>query len=104
MQESTSIRAIKFTRKVFETVYGNLGLLKFSIEELVPTNGTKDTESKKWDVICSFYKTLGSTSPTRYKASVDLNTNTIIIKKLSGSQKKSKKVEGKWSVKKKDKK
>ena len=102
MSKSMSIRAIELTRKVFESVYGNLGLLKFSIEELMPTNGTEDTESKKWDVTCSFYETLGSTAPTKYKASVDLKTNTIIIKKLSGSAVKNEEVEGAWSVKKKD--
>ena len=71
--ESASIQAIQLVRKVFESVHGNLGLLKFNVEELVPTNGTNGQDSKKWDIVCSFYETLRSTSPSRYKASVDLD-------------------------------
>ncbi len=82
--ESASIQAIQLVRKVFESVHGNLGLLKFNVEELVPTNGTNGQDSKKWDVVCSFYETLGSTAPSRYKASVDLEKNTVVFKKISG--------------------
>ena len=103
MVESASIKAIKLARKVFETVHGNLGLLKFNIEKLIPTNGTSDTESKKWDVICSFFETLGSSAPSLYKASVDLENNSIIIEKLSGQTGKKTKLEGHWVVKKKKK-
>ncbi|MFH2085673.1 MAG: hypothetical protein ABII21_02735 [bacterium] len=103
MPESTSIEAIQLTRKIFETIHGNLGLLKFNIEELTPTNGSPTTESKKWDVVCSFYETLGSSSPTKYKASVDLVTNTISIKKISGTDERQGDLEGQWTVKKKDK-
>ena len=101
MEESLSIRAIQLTRKVFETVHGNLGLLKFNIDELTPTNGTADTESKKWDVVCTFFETLSSSEPSKYKASVDLNNNSIIIKKIAGPSGKEKDVVGKWTVKKK---
>lgn len=84
MTESASIKAIELTRRVFEHVHGNLGLLRFNVEELIPTNGAGDIESEKWDVICSFFETLGSSSPSRYKVSVDLNTNTVHFKKISG--------------------
>ena len=47
MIESASIKAIELTRSLFESVHGNLGLLKFNIEELTPTNGTRPKESKK---------------------------------------------------------
>ncbi len=100
MSESASIQAIQLTRRIFETVHGNLGLLKFNIEELTPTNGTADTESKKWDVVCTFFETLGSSAPSRYKASVDLNNGSVIVKKLSGPSGKEHEVEGKWTVKK----
>ncbi|TSC67360.1 MAG: Uncharacterized protein CEO19_270 [Parcubacteria group bacterium Gr01-1014_73] len=93
--ESASIQAIRLTRAVFESVYGNIGLLKFAIEELVPTNGNNGQESKRWDIICSFYETLGSTSPSRYKASVNLNDNTVTLKKLGGE---AKVPEGKFKV------
>jgi len=53
--ESNSIKAISLTRKVFEHVHGNVGLLRFNIEELTPTNGTDGKDSKKWKVICSFF-------------------------------------------------
>ncbi|EKD63792.1 MAG: hypothetical protein ACD_51C00200G0004 [uncultured bacterium] len=83
VSESASIRAIKLVRAVFESVHGNLGLLKFNIEELIPTNGTNGEESKKWDITCSFFETLGSNAPTRYKVSVSLNDNSVSIKKIS---------------------
>ena len=90
-EKSVSIKAIELTRAVFESIHGNLGILKFSVEELIPTNGSNGEESKKWDVICSFYETLGSTSPSRYKASVNLNDNTITIKKQDGKDDQEKK-------------
>jgi hypothetical protein len=98
MQESASIKAIRLTRKIFEVIHGNLGVLKFNVEELTPTNGTEDTESQKWDVVCSFYETLGSSSPSTYKASVNLNNNTVMIKKLSGPTGKEHEVEGEWVI------
>ena len=97
MPESASIKAIQLTRSVFESVHGNIGLLKFNIEELTPTNGTATEESKKWKIICSFYETLSSTAPSRYEVAVDLTTNTVSIKKLSGEE--NKKLDGtKWTV------
>ncbi|MEK7570866.1 MAG: hypothetical protein AAB553_01205 [Patescibacteria group bacterium] len=89
MPETNSITAIKLTRSLFESVHGNIGLLNFNIEELTPTNGTATEESKKWKIICSFYETLGSTSPSRYEVTVDLNTNSVSIKKLSGPENKA---------------
>jgi len=89
MPESASINAIQLTRRVFESVHGNIGLLNFNVEELTPTNGSANEESKKWKIICSFYETLGSTAPSRYEVSVDLNTNTVSIKKLSGPESKT---------------
>ncbi len=80
---SASIRAIELARSVFEHIHGNLGILKFSVEELKPTNGSPTTESQKWDVVCSFFESLGSSSPTRFLASVNLIENTVTIKKLS---------------------
>ena len=82
--KSASIKAIELVRAVFESIHGNVGLLKFTVEELKPTNGTNGEESKKWEIICTFYETLGSTAPSRYKASVNLNDDTVTIKKLSG--------------------
>ena len=84
--ESASIKAIQLTRAVFESIHGNLGLLKFNIEELTPTNGSNGEESKKWKIICSFYETLSSSTPTRYEVNVSLVENTVAIKKL-GSDK-----------------
>jgi len=84
--ESASIKAIELTKKVFEYVHGNLGLLKFNIEELTATNGSNGEESKKWDIICSFYETLGSQAPSRYKVSVNLNDNTVVLKKIDKEQ------------------
>lgn len=88
--KSASIEAIELTRAVFESIHGNIGILKFNIEQLIPTNGSKGEESKKWDIVCSFFETLGSTSPSRYKASVNLSDNTVTIQKISGSTSESK--------------
>ena len=85
MTKSASVKAIELTKSVFESVQGGLGLLRFSVEELKPTNGSPTEESKKWEVTCSFLESLGSTSPARFKASVDLNLNTVTIEKLGGS-------------------
>ncbi|MBU4353697.1 hypothetical protein KKA18_03370 [Patescibacteria group bacterium] len=103
MSESASFQAITLTRKIFEHIHGNLGILRFNVDELVPTNGSEDTESKKWDIVCSFFETLGSSSPSKYKASVNLDNNTVVIKKLSGPTMKAKKIEGSWVVKQKRK-
>jgi len=84
--ESASIKAIQLTRAVFESIHGNLGLLKFNIEELTPTNGANGEESKKWKIICSFYETLSSTTPTRYEVNVNLPDNSVAIKKLGGEK------------------
>ena len=84
-EKSASIKAIELTRAVFESIHGNLGLLKFNIEELTPKNGTNGKESQKWEIICSFFETLGSSSPSRYKVLVNLSDNTVNLQKISGA-------------------
>lgn len=100
MAEQTSIKAIELTRKVFEHIHGNLGLLRFNVEELTPTNGTDTEASKKWKIICSFYETLGSTEPSKFEVNVDLNTNTVRFHKIAGISVDPKKDEGSYTVKK----
>jgi len=80
--ESVSIQAIQLVRRVFEHVHGNLGVLRFNIEELTPLNGINGEDSKKWKVICSFFETVGSSLPSRYESTVNLDDNTVTIKKL----------------------
>ena len=80
--ESASVQAIQLVRTVFEHIHGNLGVLKFNIEELTPINGTNGEDSKKWKVICSFFESVGSSSPSRFESIVNLNDNTVTIKKL----------------------
>ena len=80
--ESASIQAIQLVRSVFEHIHGNIGLLRFNIEELTPTNGSNGQESKKWKVICSFFETVGSSSASRFESNVNLIDNTVTIKKL----------------------
>ena len=77
------IRAVELVKTLFEMIHGNLGLLKFSLEELKPSNG-KGVESDKWTVVCSFYKTLSSQKPTVYEAHVNLKENTVTVKAISG--------------------
>lgn len=80
--ESASVKAIQLARTVLESIQGGIGLLKFSIESLIPTNGSPTEESKKWKIICSYFETLGSSTPTKFEIDVDLNINTVSIKKL----------------------
>ncbi|MBI4097667.1 MAG: hypothetical protein HY426_01375 [Candidatus Levybacteria bacterium] len=98
MPEPASIKAIELARRVFEHVHGNIGLLKFNVEELTPTNGTDTEDSKKWDIVCSFYETLGSIAPSRYKVSVDLTTNSVKFKKISGPSEGTVKEAGSYKV------
>lgn len=84
-EKSASIKAIELTRAVFESIYGNIGLLKFNIEKLTPQNGAKGKESQKWEIICSFFETLGSSSPSRYKVLVNLSDNTVNLQKIGGA-------------------
>lgn len=81
--ESNSTEAIRLTRNLFEFIHGNLGLLKFSVEELKPTNGTNGENSMKWHIVCSFFETLGSTAPSRYNVDVNLNDKTVTIEKIT---------------------
>lgn len=81
--KSASIQAIELARSVFESVYGNLGLLSFSIERLIPTNGSNGKESQKWDIICSFKESLGSIEPTRFRASVNVPESLVTFVKLA---------------------
>jgi|GEM_PF-2123473 hypothetical protein len=98
--KSASVKAIELARSVFESIQGGLGLLKFSVDSLVPTNGSPTEESQKWDIVCSFFETLGSSAPSKYKASVDLTTNTVSIEKIDGGHSP---VEGKYVITKTDK-
>jgi hypothetical protein len=99
MAESNSIIAINLARRVFEHVHGNLGLLRFNVEELQPTNGTPTEASKKWKIICSFFETLSSAAPSRYEVNVDLNDNTVRFKKIAGPATEQK-AEGSYVIKK----
>lgn len=77
IQRSTSIKAIELTKLVFESIQGGLGLLKFVVESLAPTDEITDKEPQKWNVICSFFETFYSSTPSRYKVSVDLEKNIV---------------------------
>ena len=83
MTQMKQIRAIELVKSLFESIHGNLGLLKFSLEKLEPNNGNNEN-SDKWLVICSFYKTLSSQEPTVYQADVDLKENLVSVKAIRG--------------------
>lgn len=102
MAEQASIKAIELTRKVFEHIHGNLGILRFNVEELTPTNGNDTEESKKWKIICSFYETLGSTEPSKFEVNVDLITNTVRFHKIAGLSVDPKHDEGSYTIKKEE--
>lgn len=81
-EKSNSIKAIELARAVFESIQGNFGLIRFSVIELIPTNGTSGKDSKKWRLVCRFYETPSSSEPSTYEAQVDLNDNIAEIKKI----------------------
>ncbi len=83
--QSKSIKAVELVRNLFEHIHGNVGLLKFNIEELKPN----EDNDNKWDVVCSFYETLGSPNPSKYKAKVDLSTMVISTEKIMKSSNES---------------
>jgi hypothetical protein len=83
MAQTKQVRAIQLVRNLFEAIHGNVGLLKFSLEKLEPNNG-HGSDSDKWLVICSFYKTLSSQEPTIYQADVDLTNNIVSVKAIKG--------------------
>ncbi len=83
MTSTKQIQAVDLVKSLFESIHGNLGLLKFSLEELKPINGDGDN-SERWVVICSFYKTLSSQEPTVYEAEVNLLDNTVRVKAIRG--------------------
>lgn len=75
------IQAIELVRTLFEFIHGDLGLLRFSVDKLEPENGE---DSDKWEVVCSFYKTLSSQQPTVYDAKVNLKDKTVKFKAIKG--------------------
>lgn len=81
-EKSNSIKAIELVRAVFESIQGGFGLIRFSVTELIPSNGIDGKDSKKWKLTCRFYETPSSSEPSVYEAQVDLNDNTVEIKKL----------------------
>lgn len=99
-QVSASVKAVQLVRSLFEAIHGNIGLLKFNIDELEPLNGKNGKESKIWKVVCTFYETLGSTSPSKYEARVNLEDNSIELKKLFGENiPGAKDIQGRWTKK-----
>ena len=48
MPESPSVEAITLARAAFSSAQGQLGLIKFSVEELVSADGTDESNSKIW--------------------------------------------------------
>lgn len=79
MEDSLSVQAIKLARAAFSSAQGQLGLIKFTVEELTPV---EDSDSKKWNLICSFYENLGNPNPTKYNAVINTEDKTVSIKKI----------------------
>lgn len=87
-EKSKQIQAIDLAKGLFEHIHGNLGLLRFSIEKMIPKNGIPNNpDANKWEIILSFYKTLSSQSATRYLAEVDLNEKAVSINEIDGLDK-----------------
>jgi len=86
MPESPSVEAITLARAAFSSAQGQLGLIKFSVEELVSADGTDESNSKIWKLTCSFFETLGSPTPTKYTAIINLTDKTVSIKKIGSTE------------------
>lgn len=97
MTESASFKAIGLTRSFFELVNGEIGLLKFNIDELTEIDKKTPSDPEKWTVICSFVESLGSSTRSKYRVIVDVDSNTLEVKKISPGGE-AEKVEGKWKM------
>lgn len=86
MSISPSVEAITLARAAFDSMQAKVGLIKFSIEELIPVDKNDSTDPKIWDLTCSFYESLGSPTPSKYNAIIDLNNKTVSIKKIGGGE------------------
>jgi len=93
MTDSASVEAITLARAAFSSAQGQLGLIKFSIEELVPAAEADGEDAKVWNMVCSFYESLGSPTPSKYSAVINLTDKTVSIKKVDGGE-----VERKFTV------
>ncbi len=102
--QTASIEAVNLTRSLFESIHGNLGVLRFNIEELTPLEGDISKESRKWKIVCSFFETLQDTSPSKYEVMADLDTKQLTVKKLTNLSKSPSKIEGDWTMSAKKKK
>ena len=93
MDKPKQIQAVDLIKELFDSIHGNLGLLRFSVEKLEPKNGVPDnSNADNWEAIVSFYKTLSSQQPTKYLAQVNLKEKIVSISEID--------VEGKRSDKK----
>lgn len=81
MADSESIKAIELVRSVFEHIHGNLGVLRFSVDRLVP----KSDAVGEWIVECSFFESLGSSQKSKYKVQVNIKKKTVEIERINGS-------------------
>lgn len=92
MDKPKQIRAIDLVKQVFEHIYGNLTLLRFSIEKLTPINGVPNNpDANKWEVIVNFYHNLQAQQPSRYKVDVNLLDNTVSFSSIDDKDQKEKK-------------
>ncbi|PWU23846.1 hypothetical protein C5B42_01645 [Candidatus Cerribacteria bacterium 'Amazon FNV 2010 28 9'] len=98
MTDSSSFKAIELTRAFFELVNGEVGLLKFNIDELTELPKATESDPEKWEVVCSFIESLGSSVRSKYKVTVNINNNTLIVKKISPLTEAQSRAEGAWQL------
>lgn len=90
--KSDTIKAIELVRSLFEHIHGNLGLLSFSIEELKVLPKESESSLPKYEIICSFFETLGSDSQSKYTTVVDMANKEVTVKKIGKDSDGSEKV------------
>lgn len=78
MKEQPTIKVAKLVRTLVESLYGNMGLLHFTLDYL----GRIDEDKNIWEMQFSFYKSIGAQNLTNYIAKVNLNDKVIEIKRI----------------------
>lgn len=79
------IQAIDLIKSVFENINGNLALLRFTIEKMIPVNGIPNNpNADKWEAVVSFYQTLSSQQPTKYQVEIQISEKLVSFCPLDG--------------------
>lgn len=78
MEKIDADKASSLVKKYFETMAGNLGLLRFLIESAI-----LDEDRDIWIIRCSFFPSFGSAKRVNYEVEVNAKTGSFgLVKKI----------------------